>query len=86
MSHRSKPPFRADHVGSFLRPPALLAARERFGRGEIDAIALRQIAYYKDRAREDSRRAMAYRNAADIIEALDDVQEVYTSAALDLPE
>jgi len=38
------------------------------------AIALRQIAYYKDRAREDSRRAMAYRNAADIIEALDDAQ------------
>ncbi|MCW2685979.1 MAG: hypothetical protein JWR37_869 [Mycobacterium sp.] len=34
--------------------------------------ALRQIAYYKDRAREDSRRVMAYRNAADIVEALDD--------------
>lgn len=32
--------------------------------------ALRQIAYYKDRAREDSRRVMAYRNAADIVEAL----------------
>ena len=31
--------------------------------------ALRQIAYYKDRAREDSRRVMAYRNAADIVEA-----------------
>ena len=33
--------------------------------------ALREIAYYKDRAREDSRRVMAYRNAADIVEALD---------------
>jgi putative hydrolase len=33
-------------------------------------IALRQIAYYKDRAREDPRRVMAYRNAADIVEAL----------------
>ena len=32
--------------------------------------ALRQIAYYKDRAREDSRRVMAYRNAADVVEAL----------------
>ena len=31
-------------------------------------IALRQIAYYKDRAREDPRRVMAYRNAADILE------------------
>lgn len=35
-------------------------------------IALRQIAYYKDRAREDTRRVMAYRNAADIVESLDD--------------
>jgi len=34
--------------------------------------ALRQIAYYKDRSREDPRRVMAYRNAADIIEGLDD--------------
>jgi putative hydrolase len=32
--------------------------------------ALRQIAYYKDRAREDSRRVMAYRKAADVVEAL----------------
>ena len=43
MSHRTKPPFRADHVGSFLRPAALLAARERFSRGEIDASMLRQV-------------------------------------------
>lgn len=35
--------------------------------------ALRQIAYYKDRGRQDPRRAMAYRKAADIIEGLDDV-------------
>ncbi|MHA7648831.1 PHP domain-containing protein [Mycobacterium sp. ML4] len=34
--------------------------------------ALRQIAYYKDRERQDSRRVMAYRNAADIIERLDE--------------
>src|SRR5689334_24169359 len=34
--------------------------------------ALRQIAYYKDRAREDSRRVMAYRNAADVLEGLSD--------------
>ncbi|MEV6773259.1 PHP domain-containing protein [Nocardia sp. NPDC051030] len=37
-------------------------------------VALRQIAYYKDRAREESRRVMAYRNAADIIERLDEAQ------------
>ncbi|MBV8930159.1 MAG: PHP domain-containing protein, partial [Mycobacteriaceae bacterium] len=34
--------------------------------------ALREIAYYKDRAREDPRRVMAYRNAADIVEGLDE--------------
>ncbi|KHO20507.1 hypothetical protein QQ44_26305 [Mycolicibacterium setense] len=36
--------------------------------------ALRQIAYYKDRAREDPRRVMAYRNAADAVESLTDQQ------------
>lgn len=35
-------------------------------------LALRQIAYYKDRARESPRRVMAYRNAADIVEALNE--------------
>lgn len=34
--------------------------------------ALREIAYYKDRAREDTRRVMAYRKAADIVEGLDE--------------
>ncbi len=37
-------------------------------------VALRQIAYYKDRAREDARRVMAYRNAADVLESLTDAQ------------
>ncbi len=35
------PPFRADHVGSFLRPKALIDAREAYRSGEIDAAALR---------------------------------------------
>jgi len=35
-------PFRADHVGSFLRPQALLEARAAKARGEIDAEALRE--------------------------------------------
>jgi 5-methyltetrahydropteroyltriglutamate--homocysteine methyltransferase len=38
---RNEPPFRADHVATFLRPRALLDARERFARQEIDAAALR---------------------------------------------
>ena len=37
----TKLPSRADHVGSFLRPKALLEARERYRAGEIDAAALR---------------------------------------------
>jgi 5-methyltetrahydropteroyltriglutamate--homocysteine methyltransferase len=40
---RTTPPYRADHVGSFLRPQRLLEARARHGRGEIDAAALRAI-------------------------------------------
>jgi 5-methyltetrahydropteroyltriglutamate--homocysteine methyltransferase len=34
------PPFRAEHVGSLLRPPGLLEQRRRFARGEIDRDAL----------------------------------------------
>jgi methionine synthase II (cobalamin-independent) len=43
MSKRTKPPFRADHVGSLLRPAALKQAREQRARGEIDAAALKEI-------------------------------------------
>ena len=43
--------------------------------------ALRQIAYYKDRAREDPRRVMAYRTAADVVEALTDAQREKHGAA-----
>src|SRR5262245_39652735 len=40
---RTKPPFRADHVGSLLRSPALKAARAKRERGEIDDAALTAI-------------------------------------------
>ena len=40
---RSTPPFRADHVGSLLRPKPLLDAREQFAAGTISAEALRAI-------------------------------------------
>jgi 5-methyltetrahydropteroyltriglutamate--homocysteine methyltransferase len=40
---RTRPPFRADHVGSLLRPAALKSARERFAKGEIDAPALKAV-------------------------------------------
>ena len=40
---RTKPPFRADHVGSLLRTASLKAAREKRARGEITPEALREI-------------------------------------------
>jgi 5-methyltetrahydropteroyltriglutamate--homocysteine methyltransferase len=43
ISARTAPPFRADHVGSLLRPAALLAARERFANGEMTADELRAV-------------------------------------------
>ena len=47
MSPRDTPPFRADHVGSFLRPAYLLEAREQRARGAITAEELRTV---EDRA------------------------------------
>jgi len=43
MTARMRPPFRADHVGSLLRPPALLQAREDAAAGRIDDAALRGL-------------------------------------------
>jgi 5-methyltetrahydropteroyltriglutamate--homocysteine methyltransferase len=39
---RTRPPFRADHVGSLLRPPQLLQARSDFADGRLDADGLRE--------------------------------------------
>ncbi|MCI3953920.1 MAG: hypothetical protein K0R53_3420, partial [Burkholderiales bacterium] len=35
MTERSTPPFRADHVGSLLRPAELFEARENHKQGKI---------------------------------------------------
>jgi 5-methyltetrahydropteroyltriglutamate--homocysteine methyltransferase len=43
MTQRQTPPFRADHVGSFLRPSYLLQARERYAKSEISAEQLRAV-------------------------------------------
>jgi 5-methyltetrahydropteroyltriglutamate--homocysteine methyltransferase len=40
---RTKPPFRADHVGSLLRPDRLLRARDEFEAGRIDGAELRGV-------------------------------------------
>lgn len=43
MTARSTPPFRADHVGSFLRPKRLLDARQQRQEGRITADQLRAV-------------------------------------------
>ena len=43
MTARTTPPFRADHVGSFLRPKFLLDAREQQAKGQITAAQLRAV-------------------------------------------
>jgi methionine synthase II (cobalamin-independent) len=43
MAPRARPPFRADHVGSLLRPPQLLQARDDHAAGRIDDAELRAI-------------------------------------------
>jgi 5-methyltetrahydropteroyltriglutamate--homocysteine methyltransferase len=43
MAMRHQPPFRADHVGSLLRPPELLQAREDHAEGRIDDAELRAV-------------------------------------------
>ena len=41
MTH--PPPFRAEHIGSLLRPPELLRARDRHAAGELDRAGLRAV-------------------------------------------
>src|SRR5258706_11608341 len=43
MTQRTNPPFRADHVGSLLRPAELHEARAKAKRGEMSAEALRAL-------------------------------------------
>jgi 5-methyltetrahydropteroyltriglutamate--homocysteine methyltransferase len=43
MAARTAPPFRADHVGSLLRPPELLKARDDHAAGRIDDDQLEEV-------------------------------------------
>jgi 5-methyltetrahydropteroyltriglutamate--homocysteine methyltransferase len=58
MSAAGKPPYRADHVGSLLRPPGLKQAREDAQAGRIGAAQLKEA---EDRA---TREAVAIQEAA----------------------
>jgi 5-methyltetrahydropteroyltriglutamate--homocysteine methyltransferase len=43
ITERDRPPFRADHVGSLLRPPRVHQARARHAAGELDDAGLREV-------------------------------------------
>ena len=43
MTEQTRPPFRANHVGSLLRPPELLGAREKHQKGELSTPELREV-------------------------------------------
>src|ERR1700719_4258826 len=43
MPERTKPPFRADHVGSLIRPDALIEAREAAEKGKLPQEELTRI-------------------------------------------
>ncbi|HET9079750.1 MAG TPA: 5-methyltetrahydropteroyltriglutamate--homocysteine S-methyltransferase [Trebonia sp.] len=43
MADNARPPFRADHVGSLLRPKEVHRARDEFARGQITAEDLKQV-------------------------------------------
>jgi 5-methyltetrahydropteroyltriglutamate--homocysteine methyltransferase len=58
MTQSHKPPFRADHVGSLLRPPELLRAREDHKAGRLSADGLR--------AKEDEAIRLVVRRQEDI--------------------
>ena len=65
MAPRTRPPFRADHVGSLLRPPALLRARADRAAGTITADQLTQ-------AEDDAiQEAIAMQEAAGLQSATD---------------
>jgi 5-methyltetrahydropteroyltriglutamate--homocysteine methyltransferase len=65
MSQRNRPPFRADHVGSLLRPPALLNARAEHAAGRIDAAQLRAAEDEAIRSVVQMQRDVGLRSATD---------------------
>jgi 5-methyltetrahydropteroyltriglutamate--homocysteine methyltransferase len=65
MALRDRPPFRADHVGSLLRPPELLRARADFADGRIDAARLREVEDAAIRSAVAMQREAGLRSATD---------------------
>jgi 5-methyltetrahydropteroyltriglutamate--homocysteine methyltransferase len=62
---RTSPPFRADHVGSLLRPPELLRAREELAAGRISREELRSLEDEAIRAVVKMQRDVGLQSATD---------------------
>jgi 5-methyltetrahydropteroyltriglutamate--homocysteine methyltransferase len=65
MTVRTTPPFRADHVGSLLRPAELLRARDDREQGRITSAALRSIENEAIRGIVKMQEAVGLRSATD---------------------
>jgi 5-methyltetrahydropteroyltriglutamate--homocysteine methyltransferase len=65
MEIAMKPPFRADQVGSLLRPAALAAARAQFKEGALSAGALREVEDDCIRSVVDKQRSIGLRSITD---------------------
>lgn len=65
MTPRTTPPFRADHVGSLLRPAKLHEARKSFAEGRISAEELRAVEDEAIRGAVEMQRATGLRSATD---------------------
>jgi 5-methyltetrahydropteroyltriglutamate--homocysteine methyltransferase len=80
-------PSRFDHVGSFLRPPALLAARRQHAEGAIDAAqlqlaenaAIREIVKFQEDVGLKAITDGEYRRTCFHIDFLDQLQGVHTT-------
>lgn len=92
MSHRAKPPFRADHVGSLLRPRALIDAYKQHAAGSIDdgqfqaiqdeavreAIALQEDAGLEAITDGEFRRASYWARFVDKVDGLEVREALFT--------
>lgn len=65
MTMRDIPPFRADHVGSLLRPPELLQARADAAAGQLPKQRLREVEDAAIRQVVAAQRAAGLRSATD---------------------
>lgn len=65
MDSTMKPPFRADQVGSLLRPAALAAARAQFKEGALSACTLREVEDECIRSVVEKQRSIGLRSVTD---------------------